>query len=131
GEYFPLLARFLEEAKRRSTPFGSVFDNLLIVVTSELGRFPRLNDDQGKDHFPETPVLFLGRRINTGGGHGAAFGATGREMEAVPLRLSDGRPVGKDGYRVQLDDVGATLLQLTGVNPRSYGYDGRILDFLL
>ena len=100
---------------------------------SELGRFPQLNHDEGKDHFPECPCVFIGGSVNTNKGTGVAFGGTGREMAAVPIRLTDGRPSGRDGdFALQLDDLGATVLHMVaGADPRMYGYGGRVLEFLL
>ena len=60
-----------------------------------------------------------------------AYGVTGHEMEALPIRMKDGRAGSSDGEHVLLDDVGATVLHLAGVNPRHYGYDGKILEFLV
>jgi hypothetical protein len=128
GPFFPLLAHFLGELGRRRNRFGSLADQTLIVALSEVGRFPRLNSDQGKDHFPEVPVLFIGPRV---AGH-ARYGATGRNLEARPISLRTGHEPsdGTAGQHVLLDDVGATVLQAFGVNPGTHGYHGRILDFL-
>ena len=130
--FLPMFVRFLREMEQRSTSFGTLMDTTQIIVTSELGRFPRLNSDEGKDHFPQAPCMFIGGSVNAHNGSSAAFGATGREMEALPIRLKDGHPAaGRDGDLVHLDDIGSTVLHLAGLDPRRFGYDGRVaLEFL-
>lgn len=123
------LARFLGELQRRRNARGSLLDQTLVVVGSELGRFPRLNGEQGKDHFPEAPYLFIGAGVRAGG-RGAVYGATGRSLEALPVSLDTGAPA-TGGHHVTLDDVGTTLLRLFGVDPARNGYRGRELRFLV
>jgi hypothetical protein len=125
--YFEILARFFAELGKRSNAYGPLSETTRVVVMSEVGRFPRLNGDQGKDHFPELPILFHGPRLATNGGKGAVHGRTGRNLEALPL---DPRTGAAGSHFARLDDVGATLLHSFGIAPESYGYDGRILDFL-
>jgi uncharacterized protein (DUF1501 family) len=131
ARFIPMFARFLEEAKRRTTSRGTLFDETLVVMGSELGRFPRLNHDGGKDHFPEASYVLFGRCFNTNASKGVALGATGRQMEALPLPARSGPAQADVGRLMQLDDLGATLLYLSGVDPRPYGYGGRILDRLV
>jgi hypothetical protein len=127
GGFFPLLARFLAELGQRRNRFGLLAQQVLIVALSEVGRFPRLNSDRGKDHFPEVPVMFLGPGV-VGGVHGA----TGKQLEGHAISLRTGRAPtdGTAGHHVRLDDVGATVLTAFGIDPATHGYDGRVLDFL-
>ncbi|MBK7861686.1 MAG: DUF1501 domain-containing protein [Archangiaceae bacterium] len=124
-----LLARFLGELGNRRNAHGPLLEQTVLVVGSEIGRFPRLNSDFGKDHFPEAPFLLAGAGINSGGGRGAVFGETGRSMEAISCSPSTGKPV-NGGGPFQLDDLGATLLDLAAIDPRKHGYSGRVLKFL-
>lgn len=123
----PVLARFVEELAKRTNSHGSLLDQVRIIVGSELGRFPKLNAERGKHHFPEVPMLFMGAGIPGG----RAFGRTGRMMEALPMDLNTGRATGNGGSLVTLDDVGATLLRAVGVDPELYGNSGRHLPFLV
>jgi uncharacterized protein (DUF1501 family) len=123
----PVLARFVEELAKRTNSHGSLLDQVRIIVGSELGRFPKLNSERGKHHFPEVPMLFMGAGIPGG----RAFGHTGRMMEALPIDLNTGRATGNGGSVMTLDDVGATLLRSVGVNPELYGNSGRHLPFLV
>lgn len=130
GYFFPLLARFLSELAIRQNAYGSLAANTLIVMGSELGRFPFLNGNQGKDHFPETNLMFLGPGLATGEGRGAAYGETGLLMEGQKTSLTTGRRDDVGGTHLCLDDVGTTLLHMTGFEPELYGYRGNRLRFL-
>lgn len=133
GQYMPVLARFLDELKTTKNEHGSLFDQTLIVLGSDLGRFPRLNQDNGKDHFPEIGMMLLGAGLSTGSGRGATFGVTGRQMEGLSVSASSGQPTGKPSdRRLKLDDVGATVLSMMGIrSPEQVGYHGQILEFLM
>ncbi len=91
-------------------------DETIVVVLSEMGRTPYLNSDQGKDHWPYTSAMILGK---------------GFEADRVIGEYDDvfyGRPVDpKTG--VAADDapqefsaqvLGATLLALGDVDPGPY-----------
>jgi hypothetical protein len=119
------LARFFLGLDTRSNRHGTLVQNTAVVVGSELGRYPRLNTGLGKDHFPEAPLMFYGAGFAPG-----VYGQTGRSMEGLPLSDRTGRP-GGPGQVPNLDDVGATLVQLAGLSPETYGYSGRVLPFLL
>jgi uncharacterized protein (DUF1501 family) len=127
SELLPVLARFVAELAKRTNAHGSLLDQVRIIAGSELGRFPKLNSERGKHHFPEVPMLFMGAGIPGG----RAFGRTGRMMEALPIDLHSGRATGNGGSVVTLDDVGATLLRSVGVDPELYGNSGRHLPFLV
>jgi hypothetical protein len=101
-------------------------DRTAVIIGSEIGRFPRINAAQGKDHFPQAPYLLFGPWFRTG----AIFGGTDREAIARPVALDTGRPDAA-GRLLQLDDLGTTLLALDGANPEVYGYTGAPLRFLV
>jgi uncharacterized protein (DUF1501 family) len=127
-----MVARFLAELSRRRTPRGALAAQTLVVMGSEIGRFPALNTAHGKDHFPEAPFVLFGAGLAAGDGKGAVYGRTGRNMAAAPVALRTGQAATRNGHAVLLDDLGATLLYLGGVaDPAVYGYDGRVLDFLV
>jgi hypothetical protein len=106
---------------------GTLRDETLIVISSELGRFPMLNAGNGKDHFPEFPVMFIGGGVRPG-----QYGDTDQLMTAQPISFTTGRPSHSSSDQVPtIDDLGFTLLDRFGVrDPRSRGYVGRRLDFL-
>lgn len=126
---FGVLQRFLTALSERSNAHGNLLKNTLIVAGSELGRFPKLNDTQGKDHFPEAPYFLIGSGVNTGS-KGAMYGRTGRQMQALPIDLRTGQATSGATDFLTLDDLGATLLYSAGLEPATHDYTGRILDFL-
>jgi hypothetical protein len=123
------LSRFVQALTTTRNARGGLLDQTLLVMGSEIGRFPRLNRELGKDHFPEIALLFAGGAFNTREGKGARYGETGRQMEGLKVSLKTGRPA-KEGTLLTLDDVGTTLLSMVGKNPRAFGYQGRELEFL-
>lgn len=127
GEHFPLIARFLGRLGERRNAHGLLADQTLVVIGSELGRFPRLNSAFGKDHWPEAPFLFWGAGIV----HQQTFGHTSTHLQAVPVSRRTGRSVGTGGELLTLDDIGTTLLSLADVDPEPRGYLGHRLDFLV
>jgi len=127
--FVALLDTFLSELKTRKNRFGSLADQTVVVIGSELGRFPVLNTNEGKDHWPETSFMLMGPGINTGGGKGGSFGTTGPFMEGKKMNKTTGKP-DEAGSHVRIDDVGTTLLSLAGFKPEVYGYQGDRLRFL-
>jgi hypothetical protein len=120
-----LFARFLRELKARRNAHGSLLDQTVGVVGSELGRLPRLNVRGGKDHLPEAPFFFFGgRHIRPG-----IYGTTDRRMVAEPVDLRSGQP-SRSGERMSLENVGATLLAIAGMDPELYGYGRAPLRFV-
>jgi len=120
------LGRLFAELEKRSNKYGKLSDQTAVMVVSELGRFPYLNASLGKDHYPQAPVLFYGKWFNTG----TVYGDTDKELKSLPISLATGRGH-RTGKLVSLDDVGATLLRLGGLDPEVYGFDGNRLDFLV
>jgi hypothetical protein len=120
-----LLARFLDELQRRTNARGALLDQLVGVVGSELGRFPRLNVRGGKDHLPEAPFFFFG------GAHlrPGIYGATDRRMTGRPLDAALGTE-SPTGHDLSIEHVGASLLSLARMNPELYGYRYSPLSFL-
>ncbi len=123
-----LLDSFLQGLSDKKNAHGRLIDQTVVVVGSEMGRFPVLNGNLGKDHWPETTLMFFGKGINTGA-NGAAFGETGPFMEGKKLDKNTGK-VSDSGSHVTLDDVGTTLVAMTGLDPQVYGYHGERLRFL-
>ncbi|HVK89325.1 MAG TPA: DUF1501 domain-containing protein [Kofleriaceae bacterium] len=122
--FFPLLARFFEQLATRRNAHGTLADNTVVVLMSELGRHPYLNASHGKDHLPEAPLIMFGKPFKPG-----VYGATGREMEALPVDPATGQ-LAKNGRMVRLDDIGVTILDAFGIDPLTYGYQGRPVEFL-
>jgi hypothetical protein len=126
GHFVTYFNEYMAGLHAKKNRHGVLADRTVTVVGSELGRFPRQNDMLGKDHLPQTSFLFAGPGIRTG----RSFGKTGRMMEGLPISYRNADPVASGRVPV-LDDIGATMLHLAGVDPERYGYDGEVCHFLL
>lgn len=123
--FVQVLDRFLEELHTRRNQHGTLAEQTTVVLSGELGRYPRINADKGKDHYPEMPMVFLGAGIRPG----TVIGQTGKDMLAYPIDPATGKLGGT--RHLTLDDVGTTLLHLFGIEPTRYGYFGRPIEPLL
>ena len=86
----PALLSLLNALAQTRMPEGNrLLDEVGIVVFSELGRFPIVNADRGKDHLPELPVMMMGPGIRHG-----KFGVTDKRMLSVPIDFSSGQARG-------------------------------------
>ena len=126
GDFTKIFSKFLDGLHERKNAFGSLAEQTVVVCGSELGRFPVINGNLGKDHFPEAQYLLMGPNINVGN----AFVPTGKHMEGQKINLKTGK-ADDNGERLVLDDLGATLMHAAGLNPTLYGYNGRLLPFLV
>lgn len=124
-EMFEMLGRLLDELEHKQLGGLPAAQQLVLVASSELGRYPRLNSNAGKDHLPEAPVIMYGAGLSPG-----QFVDTGRQTEALPVDLKTGRYM-KGGHTVTLDDIGATVLELAGINYSRYAHTGTPLPFCL
>lgn len=89
-------------------------DETTLVVMSELGRTPLLNDLQGKDHWPYTSAMIVGPGLvgdRVIGGFDEVF--YGERVDAATGDVSD------QGQVLSAEAVGATILALGDVDPYS------------
>ncbi len=126
GHFVQFFDEYLTGLHARKNRHGVLATRTVTIVGSELGRFPHQNDMLGKDHLPQTSFLMTGPGIRPG----KSFGKTGRRMEGLPISYKSGEAAAA-GRVPFLDDLGATMLHLGGLDPERYGYSGRICDFLL
>ena len=128
GMFASAFLHLMEELQRHTTADGiSLADQVGIVVSSELGRFPILNIAKGKDHFPEAYAILMGPGIRPG-----QYGQTDALTMSTAISRQTGRPSSsaKDSIPT-LDDLGVTVLRWFGIEDTlSLGYLGRHLDFL-
>jgi hypothetical protein len=123
-------AWFLAELQARHRGAANLDSQTAVIVSSELGRFPRLNAAKGKDHFPQSFYLLRGPGVVSSKEAGTVFSPVGKMMESLPIAMKTGRPE-KGGRHLQIDDVGATMLTLAGLDPVLYGYTGQVMRFVL
>lgn len=126
GNFAKFFDDYLTDLHARKNGHGVLAQRTVTMVGSELGRFPHQNDMLGKDHLPQTSFLFAGPGIRAG----KSYGRTGRRMEGLPIAYRNGDPAAA-GRIPFLDDVGATMLHLAGLDPERYGYSGKVCEFLL
>ncbi len=122
----PGLRSFLSAIDQATTVDGTPLrDEVLIMISSELGRFPFVNSWNGKDHLTQFPVILLGAGVRPG-----QYGQSDDRMVALPISPKTGRP-SAEGFVPSIDDLAVTLLSAFGVDdPLSVGYTGRRLPFL-
>lgn len=122
-----LLDLLFGELTRRIVDGKPMSQQTLVMVGSEIGRYPRLNSSRGKDHFPQASHLFFGSSVAAG----TTYGATAANLVSMPISLSTGRPQKTGGHLLRVDDVGTTLLALDGADPERFGYSGERMEFLV
>lgn len=105
---------------------GSLLDETVVVLMSEMGRTPLRNADAGKDHWPYASALLVGGGIAEGRTAGAYDGGLlGARVDPVTGAPSDG------GEVLTTNDLGATLLALGDVDPAEWVPTGNVLETLL
>lgn len=102
----------------RSTPTaaGTLADETVVVVLSELGRTPLLNAQLGKDHWPYTSMMLWGPGIGGNrvvGAYDESF--NGHLVDPDTAEIDDDH-----GRAITLEAMGATLLQLADLDPAEH-----------
>jgi uncharacterized protein (DUF1501 family) len=94
---------------------GSLLDETVIVVMSEMGRTPALNGNDGKDHWPYTSALVMGPGFQGG----RVIGATDEFYygELIDFETGD---LWREGSDLTVANLGATLLAAADVDPGDY-----------
>jgi uncharacterized protein (DUF1501 family) len=66
-----------------------MLDSTLVMVTSEFGRTPKINNTSGRDHYPKVySIMLAGGGVKQGFVYGSAD-ATGTDVESDPLSVPD------------------------------------------
>ena len=81
-----------------------LLDSTLVVVTGEMGRSPKINDNAGRNHWPQYGFCLL---IGGGVKNGLVYGVTDRY---------GGYPIDRP---VSPGDLVATIYQLLGIDPET------------
>jgi uncharacterized protein (DUF1501 family) len=115
------LATFLDHLKTERNVYGPLIDQTTIVVGSELGRFPRVNGVQGKDHWPENSWILAGKGIRLQD-DGVTVGATDARLKGLPVDYQTGSLTSANARPLFLDAIFATLVHLAGGDPKAAGY---------
>lgn len=92
-----------------------MWDSTLVVVISEMTRTPHRNAAEGKDHWPHTAALMLGRGV----AGGETFGGTDGRVESLAVDYVTGVPDPK-GELNKYDNFAAGVLASLDVDPEPY-----------
>ena len=94
---------------------SKLLDETLVAVVSEMGRTPKLNGQQGKDHWPITSALLIGAGVAGGKTYGATTDdVTGHRIDFATGAISEG------GEHLYADNLVAGILEHIGVDPALY-----------
>ncbi|MCB9761628.1 MAG: DUF1501 domain-containing protein [Alphaproteobacteria bacterium] len=94
---------------------ATLFDETVVVVFSEMGRTPQLNNLNGKDHWPYTSVMMIGPGL-TGG---RVVGGFDSSYYGLPLDPVSAEP-DEGGQILSAEAVGATLLAMADIDPAEH-----------
>lgn len=92
-----------------------LLDEVVVVCCSELGRTPRFNGAQGRDHWPFTSMLVAGSGVRGN----RVLGATDDGFIAHDVDYDSGQ-ISASGKPIGCENVGTALLQLGGLDPERY-----------
>lgn len=92
-----------------AAPLG-LTDQITLMVTGDFGRGPGYNTTNGKDHWPVTSALFMGRGITPG-----VIGSTDAAQRPVAVNPSTLAPDG-NGVRITPAHLHLSLRRLAGID---------------
>lgn len=104
-----------ELASRPGREGGTLLDETVVAVISEMGRTPVLNETGGKDHWPFASILLAGAGI----AGDKVYGATDDQFLGVPVDLATGMP-SSGGTALAAENITAGLLAAVGVDPEPW-----------
>lgn len=91
---------------------GTLLDQTTLVVLSEMGRTPKLNGTDGKDHWQFTTALMVGAQVKGA----TVLGGTDDRQNGLKVDYSTGLPDAA-GEEVTPLNLGSSLLELLGIDP--------------
>ena len=124
---FAYLSGILEDLDSRTSHTGNpLADEVTIVLVSEMGRHPRINSANGRDHWTYTSFMLLGSGIRGG----QVIGGLTDEFIGRPVDLATGETT-DSGVSLVPKHLGATLLALGDVDPEQYVPEVDVLEAAL
>ncbi|MCA9411201.1 MAG: DUF1501 domain-containing protein [Candidatus Omnitrophica bacterium] len=94
---------------------GTLLDQTTLMVMSEMGRTPKLNGSNGKDHWPITSVLMVGGGVSGN----KVIGSTDDFQNSELVDFQTGQ-VSSSGLEISSANIGSTLLSMAGLNPNDF-----------
>ena len=113
-------------ATKPGTNGGSLLDETVVVVMSEMGRTPKFNATGGRDHWPYTSAMIIGNGIKGG----RSLGAYTNNFSGVGFDHRNGKLL-HDVIGVSSEDFGATLLAMAGIESGLFLPNARPFDRLI
>lgn len=113
-----LIPEFLDGvayALRRAEELG-IRDKMIIVLQSEMGRTPKYNSGNGKDHWSVGSAMFLGTGINGN----RVIGATNSEQFSVKVNAGNWRIDAENGMRIRPEHIHLALRELAGIQDHPF-----------
>lgn len=115
-DLFVALGDLMSELHQRPGSNGGVLaDEVCVVVLSEMGRHPKLNNNQGKHHWTYTSAMLVGAGV----AGGQVIGKYDDNFFGMPIDLKSGN-LDELGDPLTAKHLGATLLALGGIEPELY-----------
>ena len=90
---------------------AGLFAKTTVAVISEMGRTPKLNQSNGKDHWPVTSAMLIGPKVRGG----RVYGGTDENQLAMTVDMATGQPGA--GANITSANFVAGTLQMLGVDP--------------
>ena len=91
-------------------------DKLVVVIQSEMGRTPKYNNNDGKDHWSIGSIMFLGPGIKGN----RVVGATDGEQFAIPVNPKSLQLDEENGIRVRPETIHTALRQLADIEQHAF-----------
>jgi hypothetical protein len=122
------ISLFLTLLGERRNACGPLIDQTTVLVGSELGRYPKENVAQGKDHWPENSWIVAGRGIRPG----VTVGGTDDSYRGLPTDFRTGSTTQGERRPIFLDDLFGTMLHLAGGDLAKNGFErAHVIEALL
>lgn len=99
-----LLSTFVSELKA-----ANQLDNTLIVLYSDFGRTPKVNNNSGRDHWPVGGSLMIGGGIQGG----RIVGATDDNLRTLSINTSTGAADSSSTFTLSPSNLAGSVLELT------------------
>ena len=115
-ELFMVLNSLMDSLNTGISETGSsLLDEVTVMVFSDMGRHPRLNVSNGKDHWTFTSAMFMGAGIQGG----QVIGQMNDQFQGHRIALETGEPF-SNGTALTPENLGASLLAMTDIDPAEH-----------
>jgi len=119
-----LLDLMFELHQRQTITGTSLAEEVTVIVCSELGRHPQLNEMGGKHHWPVTSAMMIG-----GVTGGRVIGGYNDQVLSMPVDPTSAE-LFETGEKLLPGHIGATLLAMADVDPGLYTSQSPLLGVI-